>query len=196
MAAFFRNTTQNPLDGNISDTPPVIVVPRREDRARWEQIAEEEARLKERMTKMRTDSGSDFAKWLDEDARGKISGPLDPADEIASFSAVEGRVTAASKNKPVEVTLPDGAGTLESATAKRGAMPFVSRRKHSLNSAISTTSVWTGRSRFPPGFKCPRAIAALSSSVRPTRQVNSAAGDSRSSAGGSLCGSLRKRIEL
>jgi hypothetical protein len=27
LAAFFRNTTQNPLDGNIPDTPPILVVP-------------------------------------------------------------------------------------------------------------------------------------------------------------------------
>ena len=78
MAAFFRNTTQKPLDGNISDTPPIIVVPRQEDRARWEQISEEESRLKDRMDEARADSGADFAKWLDEEARPKIPGPATP----------------------------------------------------------------------------------------------------------------------
>ena len=34
MAAFFRNTTQKAMDGNIPDTPPIIVVPRAEDRDR------------------------------------------------------------------------------------------------------------------------------------------------------------------
>lgn len=38
MAAFFRNTTQKPLDGNISDTPPVIFLPRPEDEARWKRV--------------------------------------------------------------------------------------------------------------------------------------------------------------
>ncbi|MFN0170747.1 MAG: DUF1549 domain-containing protein, partial [Bryobacteraceae bacterium] len=38
MAAFFRNTTQNAMDGNIPDTPPVIVVPRDEDRERWPEV--------------------------------------------------------------------------------------------------------------------------------------------------------------
>ena len=32
MAAFFNNTTQAAMDGNIKDTPPVIVVPQHEDR--------------------------------------------------------------------------------------------------------------------------------------------------------------------
>ena len=41
MTAFFRNTTQRPLDGNIYDTPPYVLVPRAEDRARWASVREE-----------------------------------------------------------------------------------------------------------------------------------------------------------
>jgi len=32
MAAFFRNTTQNAMDGNAPDPPPVLVVPRDDER--------------------------------------------------------------------------------------------------------------------------------------------------------------------
>ena len=32
LTAFFRNTTQQPMDGNIPDTPPLLVVPRPEDK--------------------------------------------------------------------------------------------------------------------------------------------------------------------
>ena len=84
MAAFFRNTTQNPLDGNISDTPPVMVVPQPEDRARWQQIGEEHSRLKSQMPKLRVDSAPEFAKWLSDEDRPKIRGPVDPADEVFS----------------------------------------------------------------------------------------------------------------
>ena len=73
MAAFFRNTTQNPLDGNISDTPPVMVVPQPEDRARWQQIGEETSASKEQMPKLRADSAPEFAKWLSDEDRPKIS---------------------------------------------------------------------------------------------------------------------------
>ena len=38
MSAFFRNTTQKPLDGNISDTPPVIFKPSPADAVRWKTI--------------------------------------------------------------------------------------------------------------------------------------------------------------
>jgi hypothetical protein len=41
MAAFFRNTTQKPLDGNISDTPPVIFLPAKQDEARWPRVEPE-----------------------------------------------------------------------------------------------------------------------------------------------------------
>ncbi len=41
MAAFFRNTTQRPLDGNISDTPPVLFLPAKADEARWASIDRE-----------------------------------------------------------------------------------------------------------------------------------------------------------
>ena len=38
LSAFFRNTTQKPLDGNISDTPPVIFKPTPADAPRWKTI--------------------------------------------------------------------------------------------------------------------------------------------------------------
>ena len=36
LAAFFNNTTQGALDGNIKDTPPAVFVPDAEDRDRWD----------------------------------------------------------------------------------------------------------------------------------------------------------------
>src|SRR5207248_653815 len=38
LGAFFRNTTQKIMDGNVADPPPVLLVPRPSDRARWEAI--------------------------------------------------------------------------------------------------------------------------------------------------------------
>ena len=35
MAAFFNNTTQAAMDGNVKDTPPTVFVPAKEDRDRW-----------------------------------------------------------------------------------------------------------------------------------------------------------------
>lgn len=46
MAAFFRNTVQKPLDGNISDTPPVIFIPKPGDEARWKAIENDTVALR------------------------------------------------------------------------------------------------------------------------------------------------------
>lgn len=60
LAAFFRNTTQPVMDGNVSDTPPVIVVPRPEDRARWASLRGELAAVREQLQSLpQRDSGSE-----------------------------------------------------------------------------------------------------------------------------------------
>ena len=38
LSAFFDNTTQAVRDGNIKDTPPVLVVPAAADRSRWDAL--------------------------------------------------------------------------------------------------------------------------------------------------------------
>src|SRR4051795_14928 len=35
LSAFFNNTTQNAMDGNVENTPPVVFVPPAADRERW-----------------------------------------------------------------------------------------------------------------------------------------------------------------
>jgi hypothetical protein len=126
MAAFFRNTTQNALDGNISDTPPVIVVPRPEDRTRWQQLKDEEGKLGEQMAKVREGSNQDFAKWLAEEARPRIPGPLDPADEVLSVSVGES-ASIKFKNQPLTMDLPAGVTLGEGLFDGRKALQFESK---------------------------------------------------------------------
>ncbi|MBI5083465.1 MAG: DUF1553 domain-containing protein [Acidobacteria bacterium] len=54
LTAFFRNTTQHAMDGNISDTPPIVVVPNRNDRARWDAIATEGKSLRAELQRAQT----------------------------------------------------------------------------------------------------------------------------------------------
>src|SRR5207302_8638053 len=50
MSAFFNNTTQAAMDGNIKDTPPVMFVPgTTEDRKRWAVIDGQVADLKKQL---------------------------------------------------------------------------------------------------------------------------------------------------
>ncbi|MSO21788.1 MAG: DUF1553 domain-containing protein [Acidobacteria bacterium] len=124
LAAFFRNTKQGPLDGNVWDTPPSIVVPRQEDLDRWNQIPNEEAGLKVRMKAARADGETDFGKWLDGQERVSVRSPLEPADELLALT-VEGREPKLLvKGNPVAVTLPEGVTMGDAYIAGRKALLF------------------------------------------------------------------------
>ncbi|HBY59886.1 MAG TPA: hypothetical protein DEH78_08685, partial [Solibacterales bacterium] len=117
LTAFYRNTVQDPLDGNISDTPPIIVVPRDEDRPRWQQLSEHETRLLARRETVRKASLPDFGRWLDGDARKKLASPLEPADELLSLTAAALTVRNQAKAIPEIDGLKVGEGYLAEAKA-------------------------------------------------------------------------------
>src|SRR5262245_55781786 len=64
MAAFFNNTTQPAMDGNIKDTPPIILVPRPEDRPHWEAISKELADVRKQTEARKQAARPEFDKWL------------------------------------------------------------------------------------------------------------------------------------
>jgi hypothetical protein len=64
MSAFFNNTPQGAMDGNIPNTPPVIVVPRREDRPRWDALSKELSALRTQAEGRKQASRAAFDKWL------------------------------------------------------------------------------------------------------------------------------------
>ncbi len=104
LTAFFRNTVQQPLDGNIADTPPVFVVPLPEDLPRWLQTERQEAVVKARMNKVREGSLGEFEKWLAGKTRPLIRSPLLPADELRRRL---GRVRAADRKTQNSEPPPD-----------------------------------------------------------------------------------------
>jgi hypothetical protein len=64
LSAFFNNTTQKAMDGNVKDTPPVVVVPKAEDRARWKELSGEKTAAKQKIEDRKKDGHADFDKWL------------------------------------------------------------------------------------------------------------------------------------
>ena len=60
LSAFFNNTTQPVRDGNIADTPPVVTVPRDEDRARWQTLPAEIDRASEETAQARDEARKQF----------------------------------------------------------------------------------------------------------------------------------------
>ncbi len=64
LSAFFNNTTQGAMDGNIPNTPPTITVPRREDRKRYEEIGQQLNSLRQQVAQRRQAAKPEFDRWL------------------------------------------------------------------------------------------------------------------------------------
>jgi len=75
LSAFFNNTTQAAMDGNVHDTPPILPVPRPEDHKRHEQIEREIPAAREAIAMRRKTVRPEFEAWL---------GGLTPAAVVAA----------------------------------------------------------------------------------------------------------------
>jgi hypothetical protein len=64
MSAFFNNSTAKALDENIHNTPPIIVVPRKEDRGRWTELSTELAGLRTKIEDRKKAMRPEFDHWL------------------------------------------------------------------------------------------------------------------------------------
>jgi hypothetical protein len=64
MSAFFNNSTQGVRDGNVKDTPPIVMVPLVEDRTRWQALEEEVPAARRQVESRKREARADFEQWL------------------------------------------------------------------------------------------------------------------------------------
>lgn len=64
LSAFFNNTTQRAMDGNVKDTPPIVTVPRNEDRVRWAALPADKDKANAAIENRKQSARGDFAQWL------------------------------------------------------------------------------------------------------------------------------------
>jgi hypothetical protein len=112
LSAFFNNTTQKPMDGNVKDTPPIVTVPAEADLPRWEALAKLVPTAEQAVTAHHEQARPLFDAWLARSQRQDIEtwipsaglqllAPLnDGGDEIA-FS-VDGAKASSPRNATVE----------------------------------------------------------------------------------------------
>lgn len=124
MAAFFNNTTQNTMDGNIKDTPPTVPVALPEDRGREQAVKSEIAELTAKVAERRGAATAEFAAWLAQQGAGSPSVAVVPAGLEFHAPLADGAsptVHAFAKNpanpndttlQPVDATLPHPAATI------------------------------------------------------------------------------------
>jgi hypothetical protein len=95
LGAFFRNTTQKVMDDNIPDTPPVLVVPRPEDRESWQKVSSRRAAVRLEMDQAARGAEAAFQQWLGRSGKEAAARPLDEKDEayvadVRKLAAAEG----------------------------------------------------------------------------------------------------------
>ena len=86
MTAFFRNTTQYVMDGNVSDPPPILVVPREGDRDLWYRLRREAEEVDARLASRAAAIEPMFVEWLTRGEHREIASPLDAASELLTLA--------------------------------------------------------------------------------------------------------------
>ena len=105
LAAYFNNSTQNAMDGNIKDTPPIVFVPATEDRAAWDKLKGRIQSAEAGVEARRTSGKAKFDKWLK-------WRPLPTAllnalpEQQLTFHAPMASAKATAAGKPVELNWP------------------------------------------------------------------------------------------
>ncbi len=64
LSAFFNNTTQKAMDGNIKETPPIIFIPTAKDEVRWLQSSNEMNVVGMDVAQRKKTARVDFTNWL------------------------------------------------------------------------------------------------------------------------------------
>ncbi|MEZ0267804.1 MAG: DUF1553 domain-containing protein [Phycisphaerae bacterium] len=95
MAAFFNNTTQAVRDGNVQNTPPIIPVPKTEDRPRFAELQKQIKVLAEQADARKKAAKPEFAQWLKGDRAKEVAASV-PTDSLAfHLPLTEGKGTKA-----------------------------------------------------------------------------------------------------
>ena len=123
LTAFFRNTTQYVMDGNISDTPPVLVVPSDKDRGRWHELRREavetEAKIKNRVASV----DEAFAEWLASKEHRSLQTPLEESAELLTLN-LDGEPAVDIRGSRKKIALHQGAVVEEGANKNQPALRF------------------------------------------------------------------------
>ena len=64
LSAFFNNTTQPTMDGNVKDTPPTVFVPGAADQPRWQVLSAELADVRSRLEARKQSARPTSRRWL------------------------------------------------------------------------------------------------------------------------------------
>jgi len=108
FAAFFKNTTQGAMDGNIANTPPIVPVPTGKDRDRWFALQKLVLDLQASKKRRETEERSTFDKWLANPAESELRDPLPGHRFALSVSGKGKNAMVVHEGKSSVLELPAG----------------------------------------------------------------------------------------
>jgi len=132
LSAFFNNTTQKAMDGNIKDTPPVLPIPKTEDEKRWNELPGEETACETKITQLREIAQGEFTNWLANPDFGALKTNI-PIDTLVFHAPLEDGGT-------------NGAKILVSGTEQDLSLPTNVVWQ---DGAVAAHAIITGKSPFP-----------------------------------------------
>lgn len=90
FSAFFNNTVQKAMDGNIHNTPPILSIPKPEDRDAWLRLETEVPAAKAATEARRTTARADFDAWIMDATPESIAASLPQDTPLLSLEMREG----------------------------------------------------------------------------------------------------------
>ncbi len=123
LAAFFNNTTQAAKDGNIKDTPPIIVVPQPGDVARWDELQGVLQRERDLLNQREAGAQPDFQTWLSSaDLAAFSKGPSPESLEfLASFKKEEKTAPATIHKESTTLPIDEAAEWIDGPNGTKAA---------------------------------------------------------------------------
>ena len=106
LSAFFNNTTQAAMDGNVKDTPPTVFVPEMGDRPRWDGLVGELAGVRKEFDARKQVAKPEFDKYLAALTPEAIAG-MAPAEGQKLRASLADHDSAAKKTSAGEIELAD-----------------------------------------------------------------------------------------
>lgn len=91
MTALFNNNAEPVMDGNVSDTPPVLRLPREEDRVRYAALPAEVDAAKKLVEARKQTARADFDKWLSQPGAHTLAGGMPTQGLVFRAPLTEGQ---------------------------------------------------------------------------------------------------------
>ena len=87
MTAFFRNTTQYVMDGNVSDPPPIMIVPQLDDRSQNAKLIKKIRSAEATLATAKTAANKKFDAWISKQRYQSVATPIEPSSEMLYATA-------------------------------------------------------------------------------------------------------------